>query len=106
MVNRIDRMSKRSILSCIIEPSVLEAAAEFNVCRQLEACVWHQLYLRTWHGLPAIRWFSRNVYSAMALTSMLLRLSKDLRIVEVPVSISTELSCASLSCAGSGGETE
>ena len=42
----------------IIEPSsanVLEAAAKFNVCRQLEACVWHQLYPRTWHDLPAIR---------------------------------------------------
>ena len=26
-----------------------------EVLEALEACVWHQLYLRTWHGLPAIR---------------------------------------------------
>ena len=26
-----------------------------EVLEALEACMWHQLYLRTWHGLPAIR---------------------------------------------------
>ena len=26
-----------------------------EVLEALEACMWQQLYLRTWHGLPAIR---------------------------------------------------
>ena len=61
----IDKMEAQRVKSQTIEvleahseavfSEVLEAAAKFNVCRQLEACVWHQLYLRTWHGLPAIR---------------------------------------------------